>query len=161
MSLKNPPDITVFDIASWFLVKAKSENKPLTHMKLQKLVYYAYGWYCAYYDNPPLFADAIYAWRRGVVVKTLYEEYATFGENPIIPENMDCPNLDENVVEILKSVWKAYASYSNATLDRMIRRQSAWRVAQRSSAWEVILLPERIQQSFRLLMEKYENAEKE
>jgi|GEM_PF-4384082 len=44
MSPKSPPDITVFDIANWFLMQAKGEVMPLTHMKLQKLVYFAYGW---------------------------------------------------------------------------------------------------------------------
>ena len=41
------PDITVFDIADWFLARTKAEEKPLKHMKLQKFVYFAYGWYCA------------------------------------------------------------------------------------------------------------------
>ena len=81
---KSPPDITVFDIADWFLAKAKLENKPLKHMKLQKLVYFAYGWYCAYRDySEPLFADSIFVWRRGVIVKSLYEKYKHFGDDPI------------------------------------------------------------------------------
>ena len=43
MDPKTPLNITVFDIANWFLARAKAENKPLKHMKLQKLVYFAYG----------------------------------------------------------------------------------------------------------------------
>ena len=64
---------TVFDIANWFMAKAKSEGKKLKHSKLQKLVYFTYGWYFAYYDKQ-LFSEAIYARDHGTVVKELYHQ---------------------------------------------------------------------------------------
>ena len=159
MPPKSPPDITVFDIADWFLARAKAEDKPLKHIKLQRLVYFAYGWYCAYYDTPPLFGETIYAWRRGVGVKELHEKYGHCGDNPIIPEGLKCPNLDENVEEILESVWKAYVHLSESLLGRAIYRHSAWRKTQRSFEWEAVMSPEAIQETFKELVEKYDNVE--
>jgi len=158
MPPKSPPEITVFDIADWFLAKANDEGRDLKHLKLQRLVYFAYGWYCAYYDTPPLFGEKIYAWRRGVVVKVLYEKYAHCGDNPIIPEGLKCPNLDENVKEILESVWRAYVHLSETLLGRAICRHPAWRKTQRSVEWEAVMSPESIRETFKQLVEKYDNV---
>jgi len=157
---KSPPDITVFDIADWFLAQAKSENKPLKHMKLQKLVYFAYGWYCAYYDDPLLFKENFYACRLGIIVKDLYERYQHCGGSPIIVSSLDCPIFDENVVDILKSVWKAYSPCSDYTLHRVMRNHPAWRQSRRSFELEFIISPKTIRESFKELMIRNAHAEK-
>ena len=159
MTTKSPPEITVFEIADWFLARAKSEDKPLRHMKLQKLIYFAYGWYCAYYDGAPLFAEEIYAWQRGAVVKVLYEKYRVCGDNPIIAENLVCPDLDENVTEILESVWKSYFPLTDFLLGKAIRRHPAWRKSQRAFVgWDAVMLPETIRESFKEMARVYENV---
>ena len=159
MPIKSPPDINVSEIADWFLAKAKDENKPLKHMKLQKLVYFAYGWYCAYREySAPLFDESIFVWRRGVVVKNLYEKYKLFGDDPIEIEELESPNLHVSVTEILEAVWKGYSHLSNSILDSAIHRHSAWRKAQHSIEWEVAMSPESIQETFKELLTQYEHA---
>ena len=159
MTTKSPPDITVFDIADWFLVQAKEENIPLEHMKLQKLVYFAYGWYCAFRDySPPLFEEDIFVWRRGVIVKQLYKEYIRFGDNPIEIVGLQAPDLHVNVIEILEAVWKSYSHISSSLLDSAIHKHSAWRKAQRSSEWDAVMSPESIKETFKKLIDQYEHA---
>ena len=159
MSPKSPPAITVFDIANWFLAKAKAENQPLKHMKLQKLVYFAYGWYCAYRDySDPLFADSIFVWRRGVIVKELYEKFKNFGDSPIEIEGLQPPDLNVSVIEILEDVWKAYSPLSNSLLDSAIHRHPAWHTALHSIEWEVVMSPESIRETFKNMMAQYEHA---
>jgi uncharacterized phage-associated protein len=158
MSSKRPPDITVFDIANWFLAKAKDENKPLKNMKLQKLVYFAYGWHGVYGGTLPLFTEEILVWRRGVVIKVLYDEHKACGDHPIIVENCTYPNLCEDIVVILNSVWNAYAPVSDTVLNKLIRRHMAWRKAQRSPEWDAVMLPETIQSSFKEMIAKFANV---
>ena len=158
MNPKSTPNINVFDIANWFLAKANSEGRDLNLLKLQRLVYFAYGWYCASNDDPPLFAESFYAWRRGIVVKVLHERYEHCGSNPIIDRSLDCPVFDENVMEILQSVWKNYSPLSDHALSQAIRGHSTWRRASRSLEWDAVIPPDTIREYFKELAEKYEYA---
>ena len=160
MDINSPPNITVFDIADWFLAKANDESKDLKLLKLHRLVYFAYGWYCAFHDDPPLFKEDFYAWRLGIIVKDLHERYKHCGSSPIIVSSLKCPDFDENVTEVLKSVWKAYSPYSEYTLHRAIRNHSSWRKAQRSFELEFAILPETIRETFRELMARNAHAGK-
>ena len=156
---KSPPDITVFDIADWFLLQAKSENRDLRHMKLQRLVYFAYGWYCAFYDyGPPLFAEEIYAWRRGPVVRDLYEKYKSVGNHPIIPEICEEHVFDENVSRILRHVWDLYASCSDYQLITIAHRSDApWNKTYKRDEWipYAKIEPELIREYFQTLRSQY------
>jgi len=136
MTTKSPPDITVFDIADWFLVRAKSEDKPLKHMKLQKLVYFAYGWHFAFNDDLPLFKEDFYAWRRGIVVKDLFDTYQQFGSSPIIPEMGAVHEFDEDVTRLLRYVWELYGACSDSQLNQIVHRHDApWNRSYRRDEW--------------------------
>lgn len=83
------------DVALWFLAKNHSQEKEvitededyevyegITHLKLQKLLYYAQGIYLALFDKP-LFKEKIYAWKHGPVVEEVYKKYKKNGRNEI------------------------------------------------------------------------------
>lgn len=87
---------TANDIALWFLAKTYSkinENivetdefevyEGITHLKLQKLLYYAQGVFSAFNNGSPLFKQKILAWPHGPVVKEVYDEYKEFKRNEI------------------------------------------------------------------------------
>lgn len=112
---KSPPDITALEIADWFLVAAKSKGRTLRPMKLQKLVYFAYGWYYYYYDAS-LFAEKFYAWPSGPVVEELHCKYESFRGHPIRVENLSVCDFDENVTGILEITWKLFSKYSDLEL---------------------------------------------
>jgi len=159
MTAISPPDITVFHIADWFLARSKAEDKPLKHMKLQKLVYFAYGWYYAFYDyNVPLFAEEIYAWRYGPVVRDLYEKYKSFGSHPIIAEIDNDREFDEDVSRILRHVWGLYASCSDYQLSNITHRHDApWNKTYRRDEWipYAKIEPELIREYFQSLRTQY------
>ncbi len=58
---------SVFDVAASILDKTPS----VSHMKLQKLVYYAQAWSLVW-DDEPLFPEKIEAWVNGPVVPQLF-----------------------------------------------------------------------------------------
>lgn len=122
---------TVSDIANWFIWKNRVEQlenvteydnyevyEGLSHLKLQKLIYYAQGLYLAYTGNS-LFKDKILAWEHGPVSPTLYQEYKIFGRNDIIKDfSKDELNIvsqietDNKASEVLEFVYKNFGIYT-------------------------------------------------
>ena len=83
------------DIANWFLWYNREQQleqlqdnnydvyEGLTHLKIQKLLYYADGINLAI-TGKPLFEDKIYAWPHGPVIKNVYEKLSSNGSNEIL-----------------------------------------------------------------------------
>jgi uncharacterized phage-associated protein len=67
------------------LIKTLHENDihDVTNLKLQKLMYFAYGIYLSIYNGERLFDSPIQAWRLGPVVPSIYSEFKDYGSNPI------------------------------------------------------------------------------
>lgn len=69
-------------IANEFLDIAEREERPITPLKLQKLIYFAHGWHLAI-KKTPLIDRRIAAWRYGPVIPAVYGEFKQFGNEPI------------------------------------------------------------------------------
>lgn len=126
------------DIAKWFLYKNNSEQKEnmainddyevyegITHLKLQKLLYYAQGVYLALEDER-LFSEPLEAWDHGPVVRDVYDTYCVFGRNQIIipattENNEIVRKIEENnkAREALELVYNSFAIYTAWQLREM------------------------------------------
>lgn len=128
---ESKPGLTsAFAIANYFLAKAWSEGETITPLKLQKLVYFAHGWFMAL-ENRPLIKEPVMAWRYGPVIPPLYFEFRRFENNPITslatePDaNFDfvpvllTPELRDEVSPVLDRVWDVYGKYSASQLSQM------------------------------------------
>ena len=69
-------------VANFMIGRAKKNKQPLTHVKLQNLVYVAYGVYWTDLESR-LFKQRIEAWPEGPVVPELYHEFKRFGMKSI------------------------------------------------------------------------------
>lgn len=69
-------------IASEFIKLGIRDNKPISPMKLQKIVYFAHGLHLAR-NGKPLINEAIQAWEYGPVIPVLYHHFKKWGNNPI------------------------------------------------------------------------------
>jgi uncharacterized phage-associated protein len=69
-------------VANCFLDMADNNHCPLTHLALQKIVYFAHGLSYARLGQP-LLLNKIEAWKRGPVVRELYFAFNLYGERPI------------------------------------------------------------------------------
>ena len=137
---------TAQDIAIWFLYKNYAEKKEkiapndeyevyegITHLKLQKLLYYAQGVHLAITDKK-LFDDDFEAWNHGPVVRNVYDTYCVFGRNQIIipetPENRKIVSKIENdpeVKNILDLVYDNFSIYTAWQLREMTHKKgSPW-----------------------------------
>ena len=68
----------------------QQDGKSITNLRLQKFLYYAWGYYWNSFKQY-LFKDDIEAWKYGPVVKDVYDEYKIFDGGDII--------IDENIIE--------------------------------------------------------------
>jgi uncharacterized phage-associated protein len=86
-------------VAKYILSISDPDNGDIiSHLKLQKLLYYTQGLYLAKFDNP-LFNDIMYAWELGPVVRTVYDEYKYNGKEPI---DKDFSVFDEEQISHIK-----------------------------------------------------------
>lgn len=127
------------EVANAFLRLAKRENKPLTNMQLQKLVYIAHGFYLALL-NDPLFDDEIEAWDFGPVIPNLYHKLKKYGAGEVtdvLPvENEIESNSPES--KIIDTVWDSYKEYSAEELSAMTHNNATpwnqvWKKGERHS----------------------------
>lgn len=74
-------------VSARFIELGLDQDKPVTPMKLQKLIYLAHGLHLAMHDTP-LINEDIEAWSYGPVIRTVYDNYKSWGNRPIteIPE---------------------------------------------------------------------------
>lgn len=114
-------------IANYFLDLAAASGQSITPMKLQKLVYYAHGWYAGY-TQQPLINEPVEAWQYGPVIPSLYHEFKRFGSGTIKGKATDFdsqgfgevpPPSDPNIRAFLENVWKSYGRYTGIALSEM------------------------------------------
>jgi uncharacterized phage-associated protein len=122
--------MNIMDVAKYFLSKVNEEEEVLiTHLKLQKLTYYAQAWYLAL-EGKPLFKGKFQAWAHGPVNPELFQEYRSFGYHPIpYPEDFDPDNYPEEIKEFLDQIWEAYGRYDAKYLERLTHKEKPWKEA--------------------------------
>jgi uncharacterized phage-associated protein len=116
---------TPLQIANWF-IKYHGSETDLKHMKLQKLVYCAYGWWLAFKETP-LTREGPQVWKYGPVFETLYHALRPNESRPIREMQTSnpfsaaetVPQEDEETTALLKWVWNRYGHLSGFALSDM------------------------------------------
>jgi uncharacterized phage-associated protein len=113
-----------------YLASAEEEPELLSHLRLQKLLYYTQGWSLALRNGRPMFAERIEAWAHGPVVKDLWSVFSQYGNRPIPSEDfVDSHVMDEDDRLLVGAVWSAYKGYTAFGLSEMTHNESPWRDA--------------------------------
>lgn len=114
-------------IANYFLELAREAGQPISPMKLQKLVYYAHGWYAGY-TGKPLIDEPVQAWQYGPVIPSLYHEFKRFGAGSISGKATDVAGCelrevpapdDPGIRQFLKNIWTSYGQFTGLRLSEM------------------------------------------
>lgn len=117
---------TVYDIAkSFLLLDDKNDGEGITNLKLQKLVYYAQGFYLALFDKP-LFGEDIKAWQYGPVVVDLYHHYKEHGKNTL-PKDFNIEQLSKDELELVDEVYHVFGQYTAWKLKDMTHDEEPWK----------------------------------
>jgi uncharacterized phage-associated protein len=131
-------------IANTFVAKYGGSDD-LSHMKLQKLVFYAYGWWLAYHDEP-LVAEGPEVWKFGPVFSSLYSALAQNGMSPIdepkravpIGKAPIVPDDAEEAIDLIDWVWDRYGSCTAGQLSEMTHKPGTpWQVEAAARQYKV------------------------
>lgn len=125
------------DVARYFITlndnECQDEKSDLSKLKIQKLLYYAQGYYLALY-NKPLFDEKILAWQHGPVVKEVYKDLKPLSpKNNFIPtdinkmEEDEIKKLGKNEKELIEDVFQLMGQYSAWRLRDKTHQEDPWR----------------------------------
>ena len=119
--------VHVKDVAEYFLhLDEEKDGDGISNLKLQKLAYYAQGFYSAVFDKP-LFDSAIEAWTHGPVVIDLYHEYKEYGKNHIpAPEAFERAKFTADESEMIEEVFDVFGQFSAWKLRNMTHEEAPW-----------------------------------
>ena len=121
-------------VANTILMLAFEEDVPVTPMKLQKLMYFAYKDFIRI-TKQPMFSERFQKWRYGPVLPSIYYAFNDFGERPIKKftrtatgrveaVNMKCNSSEATSID---KVWRKYKGYSGLTLSKLThKKNTAW-----------------------------------
>lgn len=126
----------VEDIAEWFLNKNRvqmnfEDSEYITNLKLQKLLYYAQGYFLAKKDEA-LFKDDFLSWEHGPVVRRIYDKYKANGANGIKYDSDFKANIDDETERILEEVYNEYGQYTAWKLRNMTHEEEPWKTTPRN-----------------------------
>lgn len=117
----------IHDVAQCFLhLDDANEGDGITNLKLQKLVYYAQGFYGAIFEQP-LFTNDIQAWSHGPVVPDLYHQYKTNGRTRIDYQGeFNSDSLTPEEYELVEEVYGVFGQFSAWKLRDMTHEEEPW-----------------------------------
>lgn len=119
--------ISVKDVANYFLSKIDVQTgSVMTHLKLQKLCYYAQAWSLVF-EGTPLFKENFQAWAHGPVCPSLWREFKDYSYHeipPVVNFNQGIFNADQ--LDTLDAVWDAYGQFDGRYLEELTHQEAPW-----------------------------------
>ncbi len=118
---------TAGDVASWFLQQVdRDSGESITHLKLQKLVFYADAWSLAL-KNRELVAEPFQAWAHGPVAPSLWDQLSGNGWRALAEDAVTSnAEFDDDALEILQQVQDAYGHLQAKALETMTHQEEPW-----------------------------------
>lgn len=158
--------------ANWFIVRFPNG---ITHLKVQKLTYCAYGWWLAYNDPFEVLTERPQVWRHGPVFRSVYRTFSSYGDRPIrnpgsLPDTKGAPTVDqedERVESLLRFTLNRYGEMDEWKLSDLTHKQGTpWQRLASSYNYRVPrnlpIPPEFVRDEFRKIAEEnklFEHAE--
>ena len=107
-------------IVNYFIIK----DNPVTNLKLQKLLYFAWIDYFKY-KKEHLFEEDFEAWVLGPVVPIAYYEYCTYGADMIFRQRKtDITVIDTNILDNILDNYSDSTGYD--LVNKSHRKGGAW-----------------------------------
>lgn len=113
------------EVANWFICNVDRESgASITHLKLQKLLYYAQAW-TKVLLNKQLFFERIEAWTHGPVIIDVYHKFKEHSWHEL-PLPDDCPEFDDETEEVLNEVLRVYGKFDAKYLEELTHQEEPW-----------------------------------
>ncbi|HAJ90897.1 MAG TPA: hypothetical protein DCM27_07820 [Rhodospirillaceae bacterium] len=120
---------SAISIANYFVKKGIDTGAMVTPMKLQKLVYFAHGWFLSLSGGQPLIKEKIGAWPFGPVIGTVYKYYSAYAKKPIdrLVETDEEAIQDAQDIAVLDKIWDVYGQRTAIELSNLTHLEgNAW-----------------------------------
>lgn len=119
--------VTIFKVADFFLNRVETDQgSSITHLKLQKLCYYAQAWFLALEDNK-LFNEKFEAWVHGPVNPDLFQKYRDSSWQNLKPVgDIDLSDFTHEQLEHLEEIWSIYGKYDGKFLEDLTHQEAPW-----------------------------------
>ncbi len=126
-------------VSNALLACAKKETESISHLQMQKLLYFAQGWSLAIRGRA-LFEDRIEAGRYGPIVPIAFDAFEKFGLGPITepasspsywsqPGGNVPPISDKEDLQFVLEVWSTYKKFSALELASIsLRAGGPWSI---------------------------------
>ena len=116
-------------IANYFLsLQDQEAGDTITHLKLQKLIYYAEAWNLVFSNGAPLINEDFEAWVHGPALPSVYAHFSSHGWSPLQADTSE-PPPPHQIQRHLDEVWKAYGPYSAKALEEFTHAEVPWKEA--------------------------------
>jgi uncharacterized phage-associated protein len=123
-------------IAYAFVKKGIEEDRPVTQMKLQKMVFFAQGVHLATHGDP-LIDELFQAWKYGPVIPKIYHDYKYYGSLPILDTDMiftasseekELATLSKKAIETIDYTWESLKKLGGIKLSNWTHKEgSPWK----------------------------------
>lgn len=125
--------VNIQDVCDYIIFRVTGEgNGMLSHLKLQKILYYIQSWNLAF-EKEPLFEGKFQAWIHGPVNRDVYNRfkdtkyiYSAIDMTDIKQDDLNFTNLDQKVKDHIDSVLEAYLPFGDIQLEKMTHREDPW-----------------------------------
>lgn len=126
--------LSIFDAANFFLkIVDRDAGSTITPLKLQKILYYAQGYYLAYYDKE-LFPQDFEAWAHGPANEAIYNKYKKYGFDSIPCPTDETINISDNICAFLSDIWQTFGIYDGKFLEEQTHKEEPWIKARKGCA---------------------------
>ena len=125
------------EIANTVITRHAASCGGIEHMKLQKILFYAYGWWLAYKGTPNM-KNKPEVWKYGPVFSGVYYALNRYEDQPITtPEPLSAfdttapqvPANDTQTLQLIDWVWKRYGHFDSFTLSEMTHKPGTpWQI---------------------------------
>ena len=111
------------EVAQWILSECKRHGVHMTHMKLQKLLYYAQSYFVGM-TGERLFPNTLEAWEHGPVIPDVYSKYRKYGSEII--NDIDEVTIPEEILGVIRAVIRDKGHFSAYELSARTHEEQAW-----------------------------------
>ena len=103
----------------------ESLNHSLTHLKLQKLLYYSYVW--SLIDGKKLFNESFKKWKFGPVNPEIYDYFKHYHDGDIPSNHYISGNLSQSESTLIEFIIYSYGKFNAITLSSMTHQDEPWK----------------------------------
>lgn len=123
-----PADVTPIHFAQWVQANYPYAHlDPLTHLKLQKLAFYAYGAAMAFEADAALPPVAFEAWEHGPVCRAVWLQFRSVGKGPLAPPAESVQDFDPACAGPMRDALAVYGLLRAWPLREQSHLEAPWR----------------------------------